>query len=169
MLNLLLRIALCVCVGLSVNGQAQIVKWTDSNGKVHFGDTVPAEYKDTAEEVALSSANIIANDNSSSLPQPEPLENTDTRIVNRQSSTSVAEEEAECQKDYGMPCDAVENWEATARQNCLQNRGGDNCNDSEYLASKYKPRTLAQKRLQATRNACRRRETCGQNTIILRE
>lgn len=44
---------------------ADIVKWVDENGKVHFGDRVPEKYRDQVEDVDVSGANIVKNSNRS--------------------------------------------------------------------------------------------------------
>lgn len=42
---------------------AEIVKWTDENGRVHFGDRVPEKYAKQSEKVETSS-NVVKNENS---------------------------------------------------------------------------------------------------------
>ena len=37
-----------------------INKWVDENGRIHFGDKVPAEYRDVATAVELKSINIVS-------------------------------------------------------------------------------------------------------------
>lgn len=40
----------------------EIVKWVDEKGKIHFGDKVPPQYKDQAEQVETKPTIIIAPD-----------------------------------------------------------------------------------------------------------
>ncbi len=40
--------------------RSEIVKWVDENGKVHYGNSAPAEYSDAAEEVILDEINTVA-------------------------------------------------------------------------------------------------------------
>lgn len=42
----------------SVSVHAEVYKWTDENGKVHFGDRAPAEKKAEAIDEALNKINI---------------------------------------------------------------------------------------------------------------
>jgi len=53
--------------------QAVIFKWKDEQGKVHFGSSVPPQYKDSAEALENKPMNILA-------PEPE---------VQRQNSRAV--------------------------------------------------------------------------------
>lgn len=41
---------------------ADVVKWTDENGKVHYGDRVPEKYKDQSEQVSVDNPNFVKND-----------------------------------------------------------------------------------------------------------
>lgn len=148
------------------------MKWTDVDGNVHYGDTVPREYQHTSEAIFVDENNFVTNEHGS--PSARRQYDSTSVIRERVAKHSAPElveaqmTEEECQRDYGMSCDKVNNWQADAKAACKKSRGGDRCDDEDFLAAKYKPRTLAQKRLQATRNACRRRESCGSNTVIIR-
>lgn len=56
------EVLLLVCLFLSVASSAEIVKWTDENGKVHFGDKVPPEYADQSTQVEIET-NVVTNEN----------------------------------------------------------------------------------------------------------
>ena len=55
----LLAIVLCVC---AVGSQAEILKWVDEKGRVHYGDKVPEKYKEKSETVETET-NVVDNDN----------------------------------------------------------------------------------------------------------
>ncbi len=38
----------------------EIVKWVDENGKVHYGDTVPDEYKDQSEVIQEDKVSVVS-------------------------------------------------------------------------------------------------------------
>ncbi|VUD68899.1 hypothetical protein TDB9533_04258 [Thalassocella blandensis] len=54
---------LAFLIVFSVNSNADIVKWTDEDGKVHFGDRVPEKYQEKSETVEVESKNFVNNDN----------------------------------------------------------------------------------------------------------
>lgn len=39
-----------ILISISINAQ-EVVKWIDENGKTHYGDKVPDQYRNTAEKV----------------------------------------------------------------------------------------------------------------------
>ncbi len=49
-------------LGFSHSGFSEIKRWTDENGKVHFGDRVPDKYTAQSEDVDVDNANIVKND-----------------------------------------------------------------------------------------------------------
>jgi type II secretory pathway component GspD/PulD (secretin) len=52
-LLLIAGLAIGLAIGLATSTQAATVyRWVDKQGKTHFGDTVPSEYKDVAKPVA---------------------------------------------------------------------------------------------------------------------
>ncbi len=51
-------VALLSCAALLGSVQAQLYKWTDANGKVHYSDTVPPEANDGARK-QLSSEGVV--------------------------------------------------------------------------------------------------------------
>ena len=55
----LLAIVLCVC---ALGTQAEILKWVDEKGRVHYGDKVPEKYKEKSETVETDT-NVVDNDN----------------------------------------------------------------------------------------------------------
>jgi hypothetical protein len=56
--NFIRAVALLTCAGLLSSPQAQLYKWTDANGKVHYSDTVPPEANDGARK-QLSSEGVV--------------------------------------------------------------------------------------------------------------
>lgn len=137
-------IALFALLVLPINTQAQVVKWTDEHGKVHYGDKAPEQYRESSEPVVLNEPNLINSEN-------QPLvQRRDVPAKNRPADEGRSEsedknwfsDEAECQEVYGMSCDRVNNWRSYAEAACKQRKQEKNCADESYLETKYKPRTL---------------------------
>lgn len=61
-------------IGFTQASLAEVYKWVDANGKVHFGASVPAEYAAQAEVVDVTPTNTIA-------PEPE-VKQQNKRAVN---------------------------------------------------------------------------------------
>lgn len=144
----------------SASSLGDIVKWIDENGKVHYGDVVPEKYREHAETIDTTPANILESQHTSTFPKTEQTlkKEKKTQPKHSNSTSSALTNEKKCQKIYGISCDQVNNWEERAKNECLSKNGGKKCNDLNYLETKYKPRTLKEKRLQATRNSNRRKE-----------
>ncbi len=53
----LAAIAILLCCQASL---AEVKKWVDDQGRVHFGDTVPPEYQERAETIEHSTVNVPA-------------------------------------------------------------------------------------------------------------
>jgi glutaredoxin len=61
-------LALCAALAaLTAPAQADIYKWTDSNGKTHFSDAAPAEHK--AQTITLDNINTFADVSISDAPE----------------------------------------------------------------------------------------------------
>jgi hypothetical protein len=58
-------VGMLLAFGLSVTANADIWKWVDEDGNVHFGDTPAREYAATAELVRYTSGNRSASTSSS--------------------------------------------------------------------------------------------------------
>ena len=69
----LLTFALAMMLPLAASaGDAKVFRWVDSDGQVHFGDSVPAEYADLPKEI-LNDTGVIV-DNLRGKKTPEELE-----------------------------------------------------------------------------------------------
>lgn len=44
------------------NAHTDIVKWVDEEGKTHYGDKVPEEYKKSSESIDVNNVNVVKND-----------------------------------------------------------------------------------------------------------
>jgi glutaredoxin len=69
-IRLITTIVLAACVTLSIStefAQAEIYKWTDSNGKTHYSDAQPAEQK--AETVSVDDINTFTDVSISDAPE----------------------------------------------------------------------------------------------------
>lgn len=51
---------LITCMCCSIPALAQIHRWVDENGKVHFGDRIPEKYKGSAEPVETKDITIVS-------------------------------------------------------------------------------------------------------------
>jgi hypothetical protein len=51
-------LVLACLLGYSL-GTAEVYQWTDENGKVHFGDSVPPKYKKQADSIEVDNTNIV--------------------------------------------------------------------------------------------------------------
>ncbi len=140
--------------------QADVVKWTDENGNVHYGDVVPEKYQDNAKTIDTTPANILESQHKPAFPKTERTQIKEKKSQNnfQKNASQKLKSEKKCQKIYGLSCNQINNWQENAKKECLSKNGGNKCNDPNYLETKYKPRTLKEKRLQATRNANRRKK-----------
>lgn len=48
---------------LAFHAQAEILKWVDEKGQVHYGDKVPEQYQQQADTVDVDDSNFIKNEN----------------------------------------------------------------------------------------------------------
>ncbi len=60
---LICPLVLCLLLG-STEVLAEVYKWVDSNGKVHYGSSIPPKYVESAEAVETDLVNTVA-------PEPE--------------------------------------------------------------------------------------------------
>ncbi len=53
-------VSVCILLSLSVQcvSATEIVKWTDENGKIHFGDRAPIGNQETAEKIKIQHAPV---------------------------------------------------------------------------------------------------------------
>lgn len=126
---------------------SQIVKWTDEDGRVHYGDRIPEKYRENSEEVHLNTSNFIDNDHfkyTSRSPKRETKKYDEVKPSIQTPDPRVQEQK--CIKDYGLSCDRVNNWEKYALAECVKQRNGRRCKDGAFLSSKYRPVTIEQKR-----------------------
>lgn len=80
-------LALTSAVLASPLAQADIVKWIDENGKVHYGDRVPEKYKDQIE--------IVEQDNISVVSPESKVARENRRHVNKLRAEDHRRERAE--------------------------------------------------------------------------
>ena len=167
MLNYLLRF---LFLSFTVVTHADIYSWIDEQGNRIYSDQNPAGHskdqlinskqplnvyqpprKPTATTRAVATA---SNDSASSLKAEDKPYNTQKK------------DEKDCQQTYGLSCDRVNNWQQYARDAC-----GDDprCDDSDFLARKYKPVPLADIRRLAQRNASRRNNDKEDIELFIRQ
>lgn len=82
----------------AVTAEAQVYKWVDENGKVHFGDQPPRKKPDAAEKVELKVAPKTGNAPAASqadrgLKQRELLKTMEQERKQRESQRTKAKEE----------------------------------------------------------------------------
>lgn len=159
---------LCIPFGSAV---ADILTWTDEHGEVHYGDSIPEEYRSQAEKIHVRDTNTYSHDEavdqrfqvSTEVPETSITLNKKQELVG--SNDPAPRAEADCQRDYGMSCDRVDNWQRYAVEECEEDRNGRRCEDPEFLALKYKPRTIDELKKQAIKaaRANRKREQRGES------
>lgn len=49
-----------IFMGVTQLTWAEVLKWVDENGKVHYGDTIPEQYKDQAEVLEEDKVNVVS-------------------------------------------------------------------------------------------------------------
>lgn len=55
------RLGLCISLlMISFSSVSEVMRWTDEEGNVHFGDTVPVEHQESAEAVEHPPINTVA-------------------------------------------------------------------------------------------------------------
>ena len=57
--------AICFIALLSASAvvfSGQIYKWTDNNGRIHYGDEIPSQYKNTDESIKADGMSVIGYD-----------------------------------------------------------------------------------------------------------
>jgi hypothetical protein len=96
--------AICFIALLSISTvtfSGQIFKWTDNNGKVHYSDQIPEQYKNKDESIKSDGMSVIDHDKSlntaptkAATENHTPEDNTKTedkphRIVLNQTQTTV--------------------------------------------------------------------------------
>jgi hypothetical protein len=144
---------------VSGTAHAQIVKWTDEHGQIHYGDKVPESYRKDSETVQMDTSNVIENTNNA--PYAKPLSDS-RRSFQTSDSTPVdpntLTDDATCQEIYGMSCDRVNNWQKYAEIACKERKHEKNCEDPGYLETKYKPRTLEKIHRSAATGARKRKK-----------
>lgn len=147
------------CFSVSDMASAQIIKWTDEHGKVHYGDTVPESYRKSSETIEVDNSNVM--ENNAVVPHARP--SSDLRRPSQQPDSAKFDpntfsDETECQEIYGMSCDRVNNWRKYAEIACKERKQEKNCEDASYLETKYKPRTLEKIRRSAATGARKRKK-----------
>lgn len=133
---------------------AEIYKWVDEKGKVHFGERKPegSEAK-TVDLKPLNTGDSVKVDKHRYRPKKSRPSHY-SGATPRKNSTPPPRyplSERECQRIYGLNCSRVFNWIMFAVEQCKKDRGGRNCKNEYYLRDKYKPTTLEEQRLSRER------------------
>lgn len=93
-------VVMAVCYGvpgLMASAWSDIVKWVDEDGKVHYGDRVPDQYKEKAEVIEKDEVQFVG---------PEE----DVRRQNQQYSSSLRQQDrAEQQRKNRVPYESNDN------------------------------------------------------------
>jgi len=134
-------ILLCLLAPFSV---AEIYKWTDKNGKVHFSERKPGNTP--SEAVKLKNVN---SSKAQKIYQHSTSKNTQSSTTPNSSPASQSpfpKTEEECIAEYNLSCDQVFNWEKYAMEACRKARYAD-CDNSSFLARKFKPVTTKQRQI----------------------
>jgi hypothetical protein len=86
-------IALTACCLLLLTDQSsgEIVKWTDEDGQVHFGDRVPEQYQDNSESVQVGTPNLIDSNNNPVNFDPDKRNQPDEEESEEEKVTHTAQ------------------------------------------------------------------------------
>ena len=115
----MLRVLFIILLGLSFNcsAQAKLYKWTDKNGKTHYGDTIPPEYSDQGStqldkrgqvvkktDAALTPAQIKERDDADARARQEKIDQQETQRRDKAllaTYTELKEIDASLQRNLG--------------------------------------------------------------------
>ena len=136
---------LAVCAAAPV--PAQINKWVDENGRVHYGDRPPANKPSTTVQIQKSPPATVQNEASSVAPgkpsaeQPKAGAAGDSPIDRMKAEQAQKQRErliAECKNNRGINCDSPEAVKQMLRddtpQTAEQQRGQRNAPPSDFCA-----------------------------------
>jgi len=167
---------------------AEIYKWVDKEGEVHYGDFPPEDYK--PEEVNIAPGPSV-EENQKSRQRTQKLlkeqaqrqrsreheakekEQAELRKADRKKFADLALEfgghwvfgiglEQQCQEKYRLSCDALLNWKTQAFKKCKEEHGSDqDCEDDSYLL-RFKPLTIEEQRQRGIQLRSRQRRLYNQ-------
>ncbi len=152
-LHLTLSLSLSCMLLTSTAALAEVYSWKNSEGS-----TVYSDQKTSGDAKSTQSGSTI---NYYTPPPVKPKQQTKTPDESL-AVLSIAEDEPDkqstelteqqCQQQYELSCDRVNNWRRYALEQC-----GDDarCEDPEFLDNKYRPRTIEEMREIARRSAVR--------------
>ena len=92
---------LALSLGFSVH--AEMVKWVDDKGRVHFGDSVPSEYAEKKEVVELGETTIIAPESAVKLQNTRHYRRLKAEDGDAARAKQKAEEQAAQNRQYEQP------------------------------------------------------------------
>lgn len=146
-------LALLLCLGGT--SHAEVYSWVDDSGNTVFSDQKPSKGQNKP----------VANKPSSTVNyyQPQRPVMPVLEVVKEPSDAAFSVEttdkndkkqwdEKECQKVYGLDCDAVYNWHQQAVEACGRDK---RCKDEGFLSRKYQPLTLEEKHKRTLRSSAR--------------
>lgn len=151
---------------------AEVYKWVDENGNVHYGDCPPENCKPEEVEIAPGPSEEeirVSKQRTQKLikdqSQKEQLREHETKSKKQNKLRKEEGEkfaalvlefgghwvigvdlEQQCQNKFELSCDELLNWKEQAITKCKEERGSDHdCGDDTYLL-KFKPRTIEEQR-----------------------
>ncbi|MFA7552696.1 MAG: DUF4124 domain-containing protein [Spongiibacteraceae bacterium] len=143
MISLLKNCLTALSIGLLVNtaAQAEIYSSKNADGNTVFTDQRPNQASQPTrtgstvnyyQPVAAKPANNKSSNNPSELATLS-VEDDENKERSEPQLT-----EADCQRDYRLSCDQVNNWMQYAIENCVNDQ---RCKDPDFLERKYRPRS----------------------------
>lgn len=156
MLKRLLLPALLVSLPLTGHASEDIYRSRAEDGSVLFSDQRAAPASAQRQQTPQLQNSYRPQQPHSS----QPAHNNSGTVLQAVTGTSpdsteTTPKQRDCEAEYGLTCERVDNWLRYARKACLE-RGDDRCDDPDYLERRYKPRPLAETREVARRAAIRR-------------
>jgi hypothetical protein len=136
-------VVLFACAALTAQGAA-VYEWRDAQGVEHMSDSPPPDdqpgvtmRKIDGQEVNSFSMGVSASDEAAPVASSAP--------PLAAAPEASPEEEAQCQREYGGPCNWVNNWEDYGHAECARTREA-RCNDRRYFEDTYRPRRVNERR-----------------------
>lgn len=136
--------------------QSEMYSWINESGERIYSDQKPSDDKQAKQLTPNKSVNYYnaAITKKSPITQPRS-EKQSIQILDQgtQSKEPSGPTESDCQQIYGLDCNTALNWRKDAIESC-----GDDprCEDEDFLARKYQPLTLEQRKKNISRTAARR-------------
>jgi hypothetical protein len=133
------------------------VKLSPNAAPVEIAPAASKATATTAKKPAIDMQKVLATNNK----EPTVLSSSLVKSNDEQTKPTTTEvtvdnlqkdDEAGCQKIYGISCDKAFNWRDVGNEYCA-NYKNDHCSDAAWFEKRFKPLTIAQRQKNTLRNA----------------